>query len=180
VGSCNEDIVEVATETNFRYWSDVKNWPNNTLPKEGEDVHILSGWKMILDIPETPVLNQLKVNGILIFADSKDIHLRARYIFVRAGELHIGNETHPFEHNAKITLYGEKKAETIVWDNAIEGGSKILANIGTVKMFGKSRNAKMTRLHQETNKGDTEIFVEKGLDLVPGDRIALGATSFYY
>ena len=36
----------------------------------------------------------------------------------------------------------------------------------------------MTRLHQEANRGDTEIFVAPGLDLVEGDRIALAATSY--
>ena len=50
VGSCSEDIVEVEAESELRYWSDVKNWPNEALPKLGEDVHILSGWNMILDI----------------------------------------------------------------------------------------------------------------------------------
>lgn len=83
-------------EPEFRYWSDVKNWPNETLPKEGDDVHIPSGWKMILDIEETPIFALLRVNGILIFSDEKDIHLRTTVVFVRAGELHIGNETHPY------------------------------------------------------------------------------------
>ena len=56
VGSCNEDIVEVdEPEAEFRLWSDPKSWPNEELPKEGEDVHIMSGWKMIMDIPETPI-----------------------------------------------------------------------------------------------------------------------------
>jgi len=99
---------------------------------------------------------------------------------VRAGELHIGNETHPHNHTAKITLYGEKNSEAIVYDNAIEAGNKVLANVGTVKMFGKPRTTKMTRLHAEANKGDKEILVETGLDLVAGDRIALAATSFKY
>ena len=38
----------------------------------------------------------------------------------------------------------------------------------------------MTRLLQEANKGDKEIFVETGLDLIAGDRIALLATSYKY
>lgn len=96
VGSCTEDIVEVETESEFRYWSDVKNWPNETLPKEGDDVHVLSGWKMILDIPETPKIKLLRVNGLLIFSDEMDVHLKAKHVFVRAGELHIGNETNPY------------------------------------------------------------------------------------
>ena len=114
---------------------------------------------MILDIEETPIFKLIRINGVLIFSDESDIHLRAKHIFVRAGELHIGNETHPFQHNAHITLYGEKEAETIVYDNAIEAGNKVLANVGTVKMFGKQRTTKMTRLTQEAAKGDTEIYV---------------------
>jgi hypothetical protein len=121
---------------------------------------------MILDIEETPVLRLIRVNGILSFSDLMNVNLQAKHIFVRAGELHIGNETNPYQHNAQITLYGEKNAETIVYDNAIEAGNKVLANVGTVKMFGKSRTKKMTRLRQEVNKGNTEIYVETGLDLV--------------
>jgi hypothetical protein len=101
IGPCNEDIVEVEeVEPEFRYWSNTTSWPNGELPKAGEDVDIISGWKMILDIEETPIFKQIRVNGILIFSDLSDIHLHAKQIYVRAGELHIGNETHPFEHNA--------------------------------------------------------------------------------
>jgi hypothetical protein len=178
VASCSEDIVEKELETDFRYWSDVANWPNETLPLEGEDAHILSGWKMILDIPETPILQLLRVNGHLIFSTEMDVHLRAKHIFVRAGELHIGSETEPYQGNALITLFGEKNAEAMVYDNAIEAGNKLIANVGVVKMFGKQRSAKMARLFQEANKGDTAIVVDAGLDLVAGDRIALTATSY--
>jgi hypothetical protein len=36
----------------------------------------------------------------------------------------------------------------------------------------------MTRLSHEVFKGQTEIHVDLGLDLVPGDRIALAPTSY--
>jgi len=140
-------IIEVEEpEPEFRLWSDVKNWPNETLPKEGEDVHIMSGWKMILDLNVTPQFKLLRVNGILHFSDEMDVHLKAKHIFVRAGELHIGNETHPYQHNAQITLFGEKDQETVVYDNAIEAGNKLIANVNLIKMFGKKRTKKMTRL----------------------------------
>ncbi len=38
----------------------------------------------------------------------------------------------------------------------------------------------MTRLFQEANKGDKQIKVETGLDLVAGDRIALLPTSYKF
>lgn len=98
-------------EQEFRYWSDVTNWPNETLPAEGEDVHIISGWKMILDIEETPIFELMRINGILIFGNETDVHLRAKHIFIRAGELHIGdNITHPYPKKGRITLFGEKDA----------------------------------------------------------------------
>jgi hypothetical protein len=75
--------------------------------------------------------------------------LRAKHIFVRAGKFLIGNETHPFNNTATVTLHGEKNAETIVYDNAIEAGNKVIANVGTIKMFGKQRAQKMTRLTKE-------------------------------
>jgi len=179
--NCSEAIVEVEeVEAEFRYWSDVKNWPNETLPVAGDDVHIISGWKMILDIEETPILNFVRVNGILIFDETKDIHLRAKHIFVRAGEMHIGNETHPYEKNAQITLHGEKNAATIVYDNAIEAGNKLIANVNVINMYGKPRTTKMARLHQEANMNDKEIKVETGLDLKAGDMIALITTSLKF
>jgi len=101
VSQCGEPIVEVQEEeAEFRFWSDVKNWPNETLPAEGDTVEIMSGWKMILDIEEPPKFQTIHVNGILIFSDEIDIHLQAVNIWVRAGELHIGNETHPHQSKA--------------------------------------------------------------------------------
>lgn len=34
---------------------------------------------------------------------------------------------------------GEKESETMVYDNAIEAGNKVIANIGTIKFYGKPR-----------------------------------------
>jgi hypothetical protein len=101
----------VETEITTRYWSDVSNWPDETLPVEGDDVHIESGWNMILDIEETPIFESLRINGVLSFGNDTDIHLRTKYIFIRAGELHIGSETYPYPNTARITLYGEKEFE---------------------------------------------------------------------
>jgi len=174
--------VEVETELGYRLWSDVSNWPNETLPVEGDDVHIMSGWNMVLDIEETPIFKLIRINGILSFGNETDIHLRAKHIFIRAGELHIGtNETHPYTNNAtnkaRITLFGEKDFEAIVYDNAIEAGNKLLANIGIIKMYGLQRD-RLGRLHAECFKDATEIYVNPSLDWVAGDRIALGPTSY--
>lgn len=101
-------------------------------------------------------------------------------IYVRAGELHIGNKSHPYQHNALITLHGAKNDEHLAFDSAIEGGNKLIANTNLVSMYGKSRTNKMSRLRQEAKRGDMEILVEAGLDLDAGDRIVLVATSFNF
>jgi len=59
-------------------------------------VEIEPDMNVVLDI-ETPVLAMLVINGRLSFYDdNKLIHLRAKHIFVRAGELLIGSSEAPF------------------------------------------------------------------------------------
>jgi hypothetical protein len=97
---------------------------------------------MLFDLEESPIFNMVEINGRLTFEDAeKDLHLRAKYVYVRAGELIIGSQETPYSKNAKITLYGEKENAHILWDNAIEAGNKILANTNKIRMYGKSRHS---------------------------------------
>jgi len=61
-------------------------------------VHIEPGMNVILDI-ETPELNLVVVNGRLSFLDRTDmtpVILKAKQVYVRAGELLIGEESMPY------------------------------------------------------------------------------------
>jgi len=40
-----------------------------------------------------------------------------------------------------ITLYGEKNAASMAYDNGVEAGNKIIANIGVIKMYGEPRRS---------------------------------------
>jgi len=135
---------------------------------------------MSFDLNESasPVYELVRVNGLLWFDDTNDRVFRAKHIFVRAGELWIGNITKPFQHKATIMLYGERNNAAIVYDNAIEAGNKLIANVNKVMIFGKPRLNILTRLLKPAEKGQKDILVDKGLDWVVGDRIALLATSF--
>jgi hypothetical protein len=98
-GSCNEVINETnITENRTRYWSNAADWENGTAPVEGGDAHVLSGWNMVYDLEESPIYKLIRVNGILTFKNDSNttLHLRAKHIFVRAGELHIGSKEYPF------------------------------------------------------------------------------------
>lgn len=103
----------------------------------------------------SPKYGLVRVNGRLTFDNTTDTHLKAKHIFIRAGELHIGSEEYPILPNisARITLYGEKGAETIVYDNAIEAGNKLIANVGIMRIYGTPRAWKMTRLMRPAEKG---------------------------
>lgn len=165
-------------ENRTRFWNVSTDWPNNTLPKEGDDVHIEPGWNMVFNLKESPVYKLVRVNGNLTFDNTTDTHMKVKHLFIRAGELHIGTEEYPMEKNARITLYGSKDMETIVYDNAIEAGNKLIANVNVMKMYGKKRSWKMTRLTKPALKGSNQIFVEPGLDLRVGDRLGLPSTSY--
>lgn len=179
VGSCVEQVdFNVTTEDRVRYWNNSADWPGGKVPAEGDDVHVEPGWNMVFDMEESPIYKLLRINGNLTFKNTTNTHLRAKHIFIRAGELSIGSPEYPMLHEAKITLYGERKAEAIVYDNAVEAGNKLIANTGKFRAYGKPRAHKMSRLTKEALKGAKSIFVEPGLDWVYGDRIAMMPTSY--
>lgn len=139
IGPCMEAVTGVPIEKTPRYWSKAASWTSGKVPIAGEDIEIEPGWNMVLDIAETPIFRMLTVNGRLTFQNDIDVHLHAKHIFVRAGELIIGSQAAPYEQNAQITLHGAKETAAIVYDNAIEAGNKLIANVGLVSMFGKPR-----------------------------------------
>lgn len=108
-----------------------------------------------MDLNNTPVYRFVRINGRVTFKEGMDIQFNAKHIFVRAGELLIGNETHPCLNKVVIKLYGEKNFESMVYDNAIEAGNKLIANVGKIKIFGKQRTKNMVRLLNQVFSGDT-------------------------
>jgi hypothetical protein len=120
---------------------------------------------MIFDIDESPLYNEIIIEGRLIFKnDAVALKLNAKKILVKGqGELIIGTEEEPFRGDAWITLYGEKvTANTTETDYTLSPGNKALINTGYVSMFGRERQM-LTRLVQEANRSDTVIYVEPGL-----------------
>jgi len=135
---------------------------------------------MLFDIDgDTPIYRLVRVNGMLTFKnDMKNTTFHAKHIFIRAGELHIGSKEAPFLGLCTIMLHGEKDAKHIVYDNAIEAGNKLIANLNIMRIYGRQRSHHFSRLFKEAKKGDTEIVIARGMDMVAGDRIALLPTSY--
>lgn len=176
---CYDAIDEVdEVESTTRLWSDPKSWPNGTVPVEGDDVHIESGWNVTFDMENSPTYGLVRVNGYLTFLPGANLTFNAKHIFIRAGELHVGTKEEPHNGTVTIMLHGERDASAIAYDNAVELGNKVLANYNILKMYGKPRLSKMSRLRSEVTKGSNSFDVEAGLDWVPGDRLALLPTGY--
>lgn len=65
------------------------------------------------------------------------------------------------------------------FSNSVQGGNKILANFGLLKMYGKYRNPD-GKLKASANAGDTKIYLAPGLVWISGDKIALSPTNMRY
>ncbi|TNV88211.1 hypothetical protein FGO68_gene8985 [Halteria grandinella] len=173
VGPCDGGATTVVVESNIKYWSNATSWPSGKVPAQGEDIVIEAGKNYVYDLAESPIYNYIQINGRVTFLESSPkLHLRAHYILVRAGEFLIGNQTHPFKGEAMITLFGNKDTQSIVFDNAIEAGNKVLANTNLMAFYGKHR-VNRARLLQTANPGDTILFIEPGLSWLPGEQVGI-------
>ena len=51
MGTCVlNQVTEKSLENRTRYWSDPKDWASGKLPVDGDEVDILPGWNMVLDL----------------------------------------------------------------------------------------------------------------------------------
>lgn len=76
----------------------------------------------------------------------------------------------------KITLFGSATSESLAISPSVTAGNKVLANTGTISVYGKERS-RVSRLLLPANAGDTTLYLEGGLDWVSGDRIYLSPTA---
>jgi hypothetical protein len=139
VFNCTPTVVVVPISNETSLWSVPATWPSGKVPEDGEDVEIIPGANILLDI-DTAILGNLVINGRLTFLNNLtnplDLTLHAHTIFVHAGELLIGNETNPFSGTATIKLYGAPTDPSLSFSDQVEGGNKVLAITGLAKIYG--------------------------------------------
>lgn len=149
-------------------------------PEEGDSLYIPEHWRLVVDVPNLPIFDKVTNFGTIVFDNEldEDIHFQANIIFNRGGNIEIGTVDEPFKRNAKITLHGARNSEPIAISPDFDTGNKIIANTGTIKMYGNKRTDTLTRLHEPALKGSTSIMVAPGLEIFEGDRLGLPPTSF--
>ena len=110
-GTCPQEEIDdsIPIDPNSSLWSNPLTWPSGKVPVAGENVHIEPGMNVVLDI-ETPLFELVSINGRLSFLndESASIHLHAKQVYVRNGELLIGEEGNPYQGDAQISLYGKR------------------------------------------------------------------------
>ncbi len=153
-------------------WSDASTWPSGEVPGEGDEVTITRDMDVVLDV-DAPGLRSLTIQGKLAFSDERDISLESEWIYVPGGELTIGTEANPYQHNASITLTDNVQGEDI---NTM-GDRGIMLMQGTLNMHGTTDHT-WTKLAATAEKGATSITVLDASGWEAGDEIVLASTDF--
>ncbi|MBO9574866.1 MAG: G8 domain-containing protein [Sphingobium sp.] len=166
------DMAAPAQITRTMMWSDASAWPSGKVPAAGEAVTIPRGTEVVLDVTP-PVLRSITVQGKLTFLDKKDIGLTTDWIYVPGGELQIGTEAHPYQHNASITLTDTVKDEDV---NTM-GDRGIMLMRGTLNLHG-DRAHTWTKLAKTAKAGASGITVLDAKGWRKGDEIVLASTDF--
>jgi cell migration-inducing and hyaluronan-binding protein len=153
-------------------WSDPSAWPSGKVPAADEAVTIPRDTEVMLDV-SPPELRSLTVQGKLTFADERDLALTTDWIYVPGGELQIGTEASPFQHNATITLTDKVPGENI---NTM-GDRGIMVLGGTLNLHGTTDHT-WTKLAATAGRGATSIEVLDASEWRAGEEIVLASTDF--
>src|SRR5512139_2640262 len=152
-------------------WSNPATWPNKQVPVAGAKVEIPAAKEVILDVSPPP-LNGITVMGKLTFADKSDLQLTTEWIMVH-GELAIGTEARPYQHNATITLTDNVKDEQLMG----MGDRGIMLSGGTLNLHGDRTNT-WTKLAKTAEAGSSSIEVLNASGWRVGDEIVLASTDY--
>jgi hypothetical protein len=163
VGGCNGDHPEEGEiEETIRYWSKEESWEGRGIPKEDEEVEIKSTWNMVLDVEVLPRFKIIEINGRLTVENKEDRSylIESYLIFIRKGELIVGTEDERFKGQVEFRLHGTRADKDVYFhDRMFEGGNKVIANSGKLRMYGKLVAPHFTRLAVKATAGTNYITV---------------------
>ena len=140
-------------------------------------VVVPKGQTLVLNV-RTEVLKVLLIQGgELIFDDEADgVELHSEnIIIVGGGKLQVGTEDEPYQHKARIVMYGNVLSTEI----PLFGAKTLAVRDGTLDLHGKKIEPTWTRLSQTVRPGDTMMHLEvpvSGWEV--GGSIVIASTSF--
>lgn len=124
---CSQLSVVSDVREGMLLWSDEATWANRTggVPAADSKVLIPQGWTLVLDTSPPP-LNELVVQGTLVFDNRTDVTLTASYIIVMGrGKLEAGREGAPHAAAARIVLSGTRETPNWATNTSLVMGSKV-------------------------------------------------------
>jgi hypothetical protein len=164
-------------------WSASSTWPGGRVPLEGSDVIINATQYIILDV-NPPSLGKITIIGRLEFQDSGSRSLTASSIVVW-GSLGIGSKDKPFTNNAEIVLTGTRTSPSVVVDNNLFVGNKVLLSLGDVTFVGSSHVSSWTRLASTAAVGSNVLTLSTSVATsagkagwTVGDKIVITPTEY--
>lgn len=153
-------------------WNTAAAW-GGAVPAPGADVTIAAGQCVTLT-GSPPEVGGLTVQGRLQFAEA-DIELRAKWIMLDHGELHIGSAGQPFQHRATLTL-----TDTDASANLGGMGTRgLLVMDGNLELHGVAPSVIWTKINQHAPANTTQLSLEQPVDWHLGDEVIVGPTNFY-
>ena len=158
-------------------WSSRFTWGGRAPPVAGDFVIVPAGQTLVLDV-RTEVLRILLIQGgELIFDDEADgVELHSENILiVDGGKLQVGTEEEPYQHKAKIVMYGNVLSTEI----PLFGAKTLAVRDGTLDLHGKKIEPTWTRLASTARVGDDTLhLVEPVSGWEVGGTIVIASTSF--
>jgi hypothetical protein len=134
---------------------------------------------LLVDVPKTPVLSFVNVEGSLIFDQETTGTFDAEFIIVKGGYLEIGTEAEPYTGKLVITMHGAEFGRTLPLF-----GNKVLAvKGGQLEMHGAQRDVTWTDLLMTAEAGAKSIKLNdieagKKFDWKVGEQIVIASTDF--
>ncbi|GBG70297.1 hypothetical protein CBR_g6425 [Chara braunii] len=160
----------------FQYidvWSSRTTWGNSLLPIEGDSVYVPANTTLYVDML-TPKLELVIIEGDVVFDDTTDVSLSAKWIVIRSGSLVVGTPENPFNHKATITL----RCDTECQELPIYGAKVIAVRYGKLMMHGKPKVPSWTRLNRTASPGDTTVSLSESVNWEIGDEVAIAPSNF--
>ena len=158
-------------------WSNASIWPNDTLPRAGDNVYINCSWYVLLDVP-IPRLGVLTICGALEILDSMDHVIEADIILITGGRLVAGYPDTPFTSELTFLLHGNRSSPEVQFEIGPILGAKALGVFGELIFTGTPKSPIWTNLAATVEAGGMEISLSNSVNWEEGDRIVITSTSF--
>lgn len=159
-------------------WSDAATWNGDSLPQEGDSIHVPKGKSLTIDGVYETSIKLMRVDGTLRFETDRDAQLRVDTLFVTApGYFEIGSE--------KQRLQADKTIRILIADNGPINREWDPTNIsrgaifhGKTRIYGAAKSA-FHKLETFPSRKDAQFtLAEEPKGWKVGDKIVITATRF--